>query len=406
MKTALKKADVLLPAAGTVMNQWAVVACDQFTAQPDYWQKAEALVGDAPSTLRITLPEVYLPESEARVPAIHAAMKEYLEKGVLREAVHGFVLVERITQSGVRPGLMAALDLEEYDYSKDSSSLIRATEGTVAARVPPRAKIRSGAPLEAPHVMMLIDDPACTVIEPLYARRTALQKLYDFDLMLDGGHVRGWAVEDADADGVFAAVEKLAAHCGGLLYAVGDGNHSLAAAKMCWNRIRDALTEEERENHPARYALVELVNLNCPALVFEPIHRILFNVDSADLLSGLRARLNERGEGDAEGEDLIVFDGAMQLGFKSVQHPLPLTQDYLDEYLAAHPEAEIDYIHGEDALRALVAAHPHSMGFMPRAFDKSELFDSIRRWGVLPRKTFSMGEAVEKRYYLETRRIL
>ena len=405
MKTALKKANILLP-VNTPMEKWSVVACDQFTAQPEYWQKAEDIVGGAPSTLRITLPEVYLNESETRVPAIHAAMKEYLDSGVLAEAVNGFVLVERITASGVRPGLMVALDLEEYDYSKGSASLIRATEGTVASRVPPRAKIRSGALLEAPHVMMLIDDPACTVIEPLYERRNALRSLYDFDLMLDGGHLNGWAVENADADGVFAAIEKLAETCDGLLYAVGDGNHSLAAAKMCWSRIRETLTEEERENHPARHALVELVNLNCPALVFEPIHRILFNVDSADLLSGFRAYLNEHGEGDAEGSDLIIFDAQEKSGFRSVQHPLPLLQQYLDEYLAAHPEVEIDYIHGDDALDELVHRHPKSMGFMPRAFDKSELFDSIRKWGVLPRKTFSMGEAVEKRYYTETRRIL
>ena len=182
MYTALKKADILLPAANVSPEKWAVVACDQFTAQPDYWQKAEQIVADAPSALRITLPEIWLNESETRVPAIHAAMDSYLESGAIAKAVHGFVLIERTTPAGIRPGLAVALDLEAYDYSAGSTSLIRATEGTVAERVPPRAKIRAGAKLELPHVMMLIDDPACTVIEPLYAKRDALRPVYDFEL--------------------------------------------------------------------------------------------------------------------------------------------------------------------------------------------------------------------------------
>ncbi|MGN0802152.1 MAG: DUF1015 domain-containing protein [Candidatus Faecivicinus sp.] len=406
MNTALKKARILLPAANVENEKWAVVACDQFTAQPEYWAQADALVGDAPSTLRLTLPEVYLSERESRTPAIHAAMRDYLDRGALTEAVNGFLLVERITPSGVRPGLMVALDLNCYDYAAGSTSLIRATEGTVPSRVPPRAKIRAGAPLELPHVMMLIDDPGKTVIEPLYARRGALRPLYDFELMLGGGHLRGWAVENEDADGVFSAVEGLAERCDGLLYAVGDGNHSLAAAKQCWMQLREQLSEAERESHPARYALVELVNLNCPALVFEPIHRVLFNVDSEDLLQKLRACLNENGVSEGEGGDLIVFDRERELSFRMAQHPLPVLQPFLDGYLAEHPEVEIDYIHGDAALRELVANHPRSMGFMPRAFDKAELFGAIRRWGALPRKTFSMGEATEKRYYMEARKIL
>lgn len=406
MYNALKKARILLPAANVDPAKWAVVACDQFTAQPDYWTQAEAIVGDAPSTLRLTLPEIYLSDSEARVPAIHAAMEDYLSRGVLSEAVDGFLLVERTTPSGIRPGLMVALDLDAYDYSAGSTSLIRATEGTVASRVPPRAKIRAGAKLELPHVMMLIDDPGCTVIEPLYARRNELRSLYDFDLMLGGGHLRGWAVEDGAADSVFAAIDRLAENCDGLLYAVGDGNHSLAAAKKCWLQIRESLTEAERENHPARFALVELVNLACPALVFEPIHRILFNVDSADLFAALRAHLREYGIEDAPGSDLFAFDRDSWLSFRSEQHPLHALQSFLDVYLAEHPEAEIDYIHGDDALRSLVKSHPNAVGFMPRAFEKSELFGAIRRHGVLPRKTFSMGEATDKRYYMEARKIL
>jgi len=405
MYTALKKAHILLPAEGVVPEKWAVVACDQFTAQPDYWQKAEAFVGGAPSTLRITLPEIWLSESETRVPAIHAAMDSYLESGVLTEAVHGFVLIERATPAGIRPGLAVALDLEAYDYSVGSQSLIRATEGTVAERVPPRARIRAGAKLELPHVMMLIDDPSCSVIEPIYARRDTLRPLYDFELMLGGGHLRGWAVEDEAAEGVFASLEALAENCGGLLYAVGDGNHSLAAAKKCWNDLKPTLTDAEQAEHPARYALVELVNLSCPAILFEPIHRILLNVNTAEFTEALKARLFACGMHEG-GNDLIVFDSEKELCFSADEHPLKALQAFLDEYLAAHPEVEIDYIHGDDALRELVHRHPNSMGLMPKCFEKSELFPFVRRWGVLPRKAFSMGEATEKRYYMEARRIL
>ena len=407
MYNALSTAEILLPRAGADLQRWAVVACDQFTAQPEYWRRADALVGEAPSALRLILPEAWLGEGDARTPAIHRAMAEYLADGTLVPAVaDGFVLTERTTPAGVRPGLVAALDLEAYDFTPGSASLIRATEGTVLERVPPRARIRAGAPVELPHVMMLIDDPGDTVIGPLMARRSALRKLYDFELMLEGGHLRGWAVEGADAAGVFAAVDALNARADGLLYAVGDGNHSLAAARQCWLDIRRNLTPEQRENHPARRALVELVNLACPALTFEPIHRAIFGVDPAALVADYRAYLAENGADEGEGDDLVAFDGTGNTWrFRSAEHPLRRLQAFLDGWLAAHPEASIDYIHGEDALRAL-CRRPDTLGFMPRAFDKGELFGYIRRYGVLPRKTFSMGEATEKRYYMEARRIL
>ncbi len=407
MYNALKTAEILLPREGIDLSKWAVVACDQFTAQPEYWEKADALVGDAPSALRLVLPEVWLSEGEARTPAIHAAMRRYLSDGALVPAVRdGFVLVERETAAGVRPGLVVALDLDAYDYNPGSASLIRATEGTVLERVPPRAKVRAGAPLELPHVMMLIDDPADAVIGSLIAKKGDLRKLYDFELMLGGGRLRGWAVEGEDARGVFDAVDALLETSDGLLYAVGDGNHSLAAAKRCWEDVAKALTPEQRENHPARYALVELVNLNCPALAFEPIHRALFGVDPAALMAEFEAYLRENGAETGAGDDLVAFDGAGHVWrYRSDEHPLRRLQAFLDGYLARHPEASIDYIHGEDALRALVS-RPDTLGFMPRAFDKSELFDYIRRFGVLPRKTFSMGEATEKRYYMEARRIV
>lgn len=403
MKNALKRAQILLPSREVAPETWAVIACDQYTAQPEYWNQVEKVVGDAPSALRLTLPEIYLKDSAERVPEIHAAMRDYLGRGVLTQAVDGFVLVERTTASGVRPGLMVCLDLEEYEYGAGAPSLIRATEGTVPSRVPPRAKIRSGAPLELPHVMMLIDDPHGMVVETLYDHRSQMRPLYDFELMLGGGHLRGWAVEGGEVDNVFRAINLLADTCGGLLYAVGDGNHSLAAAKQCWEQIKPTLTAAEREIHPARFALVELVNVHCPAMVFEPIHRILFNADSTALLAELRRWLHEHGVADAPGDDLIAFDSAMRLTFGFDQYPLPLLQGFLDSYLIHHPEVEIDYIHGEDALRDLVASHPRSLAFMPRTFDKSELFASIRRWGALPRKSFSIGEAQEKRYYMEAR---
>ena len=406
MNNALHTARILLPRPGTDLTRWAVVACDQFTAQPDYWRRAEALVGEAPSALRLILPEAWLEEGERRLPAIHRTMGEYLEQGILVPAVaDGFVLTERTTPAGTRPGLLAALDLEAYDFNRGSKSLIRATEGTVLERVPPRARIRAGAPVELPHVMMLIDDPDDTVIGPLTARRDSLRPLYDFELMLGGGHLKGWAVEGADAAGVFDAVDALAARADGLLYAVGDGNHSLAAARQCWLDIRRTLTPEQREDHPARYALVELVNLACPALVFEPIHRALFGVEPEALIAEYRAYLAENGADEGEGDDLVAFDGAgRQWRFRSAQHPLRLLQGFLDGYMARRPAARIDYIHGADALRGLVD-RPDAMGFMPRAFAKEELFGYIRRFGALPRKTFSMGEATEKRYYMEARMI-
>ena len=406
MNNALHTADILLPGTGTDLTKWAVVACDQFTAQPDYWDAAQALVGEAPSTLKLILPEAWLNQSEARLDGIHRAMDGYLADGTLVKAVsNGFALVERATAAGIRPGLVAALDLDAYDFTPGARGLIRATEGTVLERVPPRARVRAGAALELPHVMMLIDDPGDTVFGPLYARRESLRLLYDFDLMLGGGHLRGWAVEGADTRGVFEALDAMMERADGLLYAVGDGNHSLAAAKQCWLDIRQTLTPEQRENHPARFALVELVNLACPALRFEPIHRALFGVEPEALIAEYRAFLAGQGADAGEGDDLIAFDAAGHTWrFRSAEHPLRLLQAFLDGYLARHPGASIDYIHGEDALRSLVN-RPDAMGFMPRAFEKGELFDHIRRHGVLPRKTFSMGEAREKRYYMEARRI-
>ena len=407
MDTALHTAQILLPRVGIAPQKWAVVACDQFTAQPEYWRRVEALVQGAPSALQLILPEAWLDRGEERIPRIHQTMRQWLNDGTLTTAVaDGFVLVERQTSLGLRPGLVAALDLEAYDFAPGSNSLIRATEGTVLERVPPRARIRAGAPLELPHAMVLIDDPEDTVIGPLHDRRDTFRPLYDFDLMMGGGHLQGWAVEGKATRGVFKALEALMKRAEGLLYAIGDGNHSLAAARQCWLELKETLSDGERACHPARYALVELVNLACPAITFEPIHRLLYGVEPSALMSACEAWLKQRGAEAGTGDDLVAFDGTgRQWRFRMQRHPLKPLQEFLDGYLAERPDAGIDYIHGEGALRALVNL-PDTLGFMPRAFDKGELFDTIRRYGVLPRKTFSMGEAEEKRYYMEVRRIL
>ena len=407
MINTIHTADILLPRQNIDLMRWSVVACDQFTAQPDYWAEVERLVGDSPSSLRVTLPEIWLSESETRIPAIQAAMRSYLDEGIWQTAVRdGMVLILRETSIGYRPGLLACFDLDQYDFTPGSASLIRPTEGTVVSRVPPRARIRRGALVELPHIMMLIDDPGETVIEPLVDQRAALRPLYGFELMQGGGRIQGWAVEGERAQDVLRNIEALNAASDGLLFAVGDGNHSLAAAKQCWLDIQKTLTPEERATHPARYAMAELVNLNCPALIFEPIHRALFHVDPERVLMEYRRYLEAHDAWEGEGEDLVALTGRGSWHYQSTQHPLRHLQAFLDDYMERHPEAAIDYIHGDDALERLVNRSEDTLGFMPRAFNKSELFEYIRQWGVLPRKTFSMGEAREKRYYLEARRIL
>ena len=403
--TVIRGADILLPAAGIANEKWAVVAVDQYTSEPEYWQEVESIVGEAPSTLRITLPEVYLAQGEARTPEMQENMRAYLESGVLEKKVAGgYILVERTTETGVRLGLMACLDLEEYDYNPGSRSMIRATEGTVIERVPPRVKIRRGACMELPHVLMLLDDPAMQVIEPAYAGRDALEKLYDFDLMQGGGHLRGWKLEGEAARKLEAALDAAYEGCGGLFLAVGDGNHSLAAARAYWMEIREGVPEEEREFHPARYALAEIENLHSPAIQFEPIHRVVTGINPQELISDYEAHLKAEGIETREGNELTLVSKGFEKHYGFGAHPLRDLQLFLDGWLKAHPEAEIDYIHGDDTLRRL-ADRADALGLMPCGFAKADLFPYIRQWGVLPRKTFSMGHAHEKRYYMEARKI-
>jgi len=403
--TVVHGADILLPAEGISPEKWAVVAVDQYTSEPEYWREVEEFVGEAPSTLRITLPEIYLSEGEARTPEMQKNMRTYLENGILEKKVeNGYILVERTTETGVRLGLMACLDLEEYDYAVGSQSMIRATEGTVLERVPPRVKIRRGAALELPHVLMLLDDAKMQAIEPAYETREKLELIYDVDLMQGGGRLRGWKLDGEAACRLEAALDAIYENCGGLFLAVGDGNHSLAAARAYWLEIREDIPEEERKNHPARYALAEIENLRSPAIRFEPIHRVVTGINPTLLMLDYENHLREEGISIRDGNELTLVSKGFEKRYGFDAHPLRDLQIFLDAWLAVHPEAEIDYIHGDDTLRRL-ADREDALGLMPCGFGKADLFPHIRRWGVLPRKTFSMGHAHEKRYYFEARKI-
>lgn len=393
----IQSAKILLPREDVDLNKWAVVACDQFTSEPEYWDEVAAYVGDSPSTLRIILPEVYLESSdkEARIEKINTTMKDYLDSGILREGFEGLMLVERETRKK-RRGLVVTLDLENYEYTKGSKTLIRATEGTVESRIPPRLEIRKNALVELPHIMVLIDDPNKTVIEPLFEEN--LEKVYGFELMMGGGHIKGWKIDDQNLiEKINQNLEKLISS-DGFLFAMGDGNHSLATAKAHWNNVKNNLSEEEKINHPARFALVELVNVHDEGLEFEPIHRVIFEVESDKLENFLT------GEGKevkmvSNGEEKIIR--LKEVGSNLVVGDL---QKLLDEFLQQNPEVKIDYVHGEEAVKKLAVGN--NVGFILEGMKKEELFPTVEKDGALPRKTFSMGEAEEKRYYLESRKIV
>lgn len=378
-------ADILLPKDG--FDLWPVVACDQYTSQPAYWQTTDSLVGDHPSTLRLTLPEVYLETSDVkeRVAAIHRTMKEYLDAGLLTEYPHSMVYVERTLSDGrVRRGVVGAVDLAAYDYNVGSTSPIRATEGTVLSRIPPRVAVRKEAPLELPHVMLLIDDPENTVIPS--SPDGAI--LYDTALMQNGGRVRGSLISE---EGQKKITEALAAlYRSELLFAVGDGNHSLATAKACY----------DEGNSLSRYALVEVVNIHDPALDFEPIYRVLFGVEPQAVIAAAKEAFASATEHRIECRYQGMTDAFYVDGLAA-----GALQEFLDGYLAKHPEASVDYIHGADAVEALVASEG-ALGFVFDGIRKSDLFPYVEKHGSLPRKTFSMGEAWDKRYYMECRRIL
>ena len=439
----LQLPSLLLPRPGVDLTKWAVVACDQYTSQPDYWARVEALVGDAPSTLRLILPEVYLGAADEaqRIAAIQDAMRRYLAEGVLVPQPPGLVRVERETARGrTRKGLIVALDLEHYDFTPGAKTLIRPTEDTIMERLPPRIRVREGALLELPHVMVLIDDPGRTVIEPLFAE--PLETLYDFPLMMNGGRVHGgriehpmlvqWVIEQLArlADPVAFNARYGVSDEPVLLYAMGDGNHSFATAKIIWENLKRAAPDPAAlMNHPARHALVELVNLHDEGLEFEAIHRVAFGIEPTRLLAALTEFFTAQGSTLAvldypsweaarqawremqrsPGRHVIAFVSQNRCGVLTIGQPrltLPVAglQAFLDEYLPSQPGARLDYIHGEDALEQL-GAQPGNIGFYLPALAKDDFFRTVIRDGALPRKTFSMGEADEKRFYLECRRI-
>jgi len=390
----IKPADIYLP-QGQDNTKWAVIACDQYTSQPAYWEEVERVAGDAPSALNIVQPEAYLDNADKRLQHVYASMREYLDNGILTKQVeNGFVVTERTTPSGIRPGLVCAVDLEAYDFTPGNDKLIRATEGTVLERIPPRVKIRENAPLECPHIMVLIDDPALTVVEPLYEAAKQTDALYDFELMCRGGHLRGWGIS-GEQPALKAALEKLMSDNGGFLYAVGDGNHSLATAKAC-HREGDEST---------RYALVEIVNLHCPALNFEPIHRVLFGISAEAALESFKKYLECRQLSWKDGSSIRFTDGEKDSGIDIVGAgnvmDVTLIQPWLDE---AGYTKSTDYIHGEASVRE-ICREKGASGILLGSMDKSALFPSVKKNGVLPRKSFSMGEADEKRFYMECRLI-
>ena len=390
--------EILLPRDGVDMTKWATVACDQYTADRDYWKKVEELVGVEPSTAKITLAEVYLEDEDKknRIQKINYLMNKYLKDGIVEEKFEGMVLVERQINNKKRKGLVLALDLEKYDYHKGSKTLIRATEGTVESRIPPRLEIRKNAVIELPHIMVLIDDPKKTVIEPLFMEK--LDRIYDFELMMEGGHIRGRKIVDEGLmEKIADSLAKLISP-DGLLFAMGDGNHSLATAKAYWTDIKSTLSEKEIEIHPARYALVEIVNVHDDGLEFEPIHRIVYKVESGKLIKYL--------EGEGKEVEIIVEGIKRTIKIKEMGSNLAVgdLQMLLDKYVVENPEAKIDYIHGDEAVAKLSTGN--NVGVLLKGMKKEELFATVEKDGALPRKTFSMGEANEKRYYLEARKII
>ncbi len=412
MKTScFTAADILLPDFSvTDGTKWAVIACDQYTSEPHYWESVQRTVGDAPSALALILPELYLNDDrDARVQKINARMREYMN-GILQKHENSMIYLRRTCRDGsVRCGLVGKLDLESYSFHTEDCARVRATEGTVLSRIPPRAAVRRDAEIELPHVMVLIDDAAGALIEPLADRRAALAPAYAFDLMEGGGSVEAYFLPQKDIDTVTAGLDAMEAGRteGAFFYAVGDGNHSLASAKAHYEALKETLTPEEAAVHPARYALVELVNIHDPALVFEPIYRVVFR-GGEQLLTELRAYASTCSAGDnpAQTVHYVTAGGEGDIDFAHGSHSLTVgtLQIFLDEYCQKHPEAEIDYIHGEDSLRAL-AKGEGAVGFLFDGMRKDELFGSVAKDGPLPRKTFSMGEAYDKRYYIEARAI-
>lgn len=413
---------VLLPKREYRNEKWSVVACDQFTSEPDYWQEVEKIVGEAKSTLHLILPELYLEaeDVQARIETIHHNMQNYGQEGVFEEYGSGIMRIIREVDGKTRKGIVIAVDLEAYDFSADSVSLIRATEGTIVERIPPRLQIREKASLELPHILLLLDDPQKKVIEPLFEQEA--ECMYHMSLMQNGGQIQGAHLPEAQLTRFQSALSDLLDQKreaqNPILFAVGDGNHSLATAKTHWENLKKSLPQTEQEAHPARFALVEIENVHDDGIEFEPIHRVLFGAGKQTMVD-LRTIISEQNGGEVKilteeetksfaGQCISYFDGDEHqwMGIGSPAHQLTVgtLQNALDVFLREHAEVSIDYIHGAPVV-AQLAKEAGNIGFLLPALDKSELFASVQKDGPLPRKTFSMGEANEKRYYMECRKI-
>ena len=407
--------DILIPQKGTDLKKWAVIACDQYTSEPEYWENCEKEAGDAPSTLNLVLPEVYLNTAKEteKLESIAKTARKYLDEGILESLGTGFILTDRATElHPSRKGLMTAIDLEGYSFEPGNKNICRATEGTVLSRIPPRVRIRANSPLELPHIMILIDDPKGITIEKAFdmANAEGLEPLYDTDLMLGSGHIKGTFIpEDSSiAESIIEGLSTLKANnSDGLLFLVGDGNHSLASAKAHWENIRETLSEEERINHPARYALAEIVNIHDKGLDFEPIHRVVFNISSDEFIAKAmdyfkNCNIVTNGSDDSLQSFVVVSEGKedVKISLANAPHTLAVgsVQMMIDSL-----GLECDYIHGEDSVRKL--ASEGNTGILVPGISKDTFFATVEKEGVFPRKTFSMGEAFEKRFYLEAKKI-
>lgn len=402
--TMFSPAEILLPRfadKAELMEKWAVIACDQFTSEPDYWKDCREIVGEADSTYKYIMPEAYL-DGELEIShsnVIKQSMTAFDENNM--QSISGVLYVKRTLPNGsIRHGLVGKIDLEAYDYSKNSTSPVRATEATVIERIPPRCKIRSEAVVELPHILILIDDKAeiFTCAEDLSER---IDSIYDFDLMLGGGHIQAFPLRDVALDAIMSKITDYESDGNGVVYAMGDGNHSLAAAKAHWENVKK---ETGIINHPARYALCELTALSDESLVFEPIYRIVKNCNTDHFLSEL-SKITTLSEGNQR-ITVVADNKKYDWCFKNPSHALTVgtLQNFIDAYISENPEVTCDYIHGEESLQKL-SAEQGTIGFLFDGMDKSELFPYVENYGALPRKTFSMGEAESKRYYIEMRKI-
>lgn len=410
MNIPFKRGNILLP-KNTDMTKWSVVACDQYTSEPEYWNDVEKIVGDAPSTLKLTLPEIYLEDENVseRIAKINSNMKALLDEDFFNEYKDSMIYLERTQSDGkIREGLIGVVDLEAYSYEKGAETPIRATEKTVIERIPPRVKIRENAPLELPHIMILIDDDKKQIIENLKNKVSEDDIVYDFDLMKNGGHVKGYLLNEETMDEVDKGLKELADkevfakkydvnNKEVLLFAMGDGNHSLATAKACYEKLKETMSEEEYLNNPARYALVELVNLHSPALEFEAINRVIFNTEPEKLLKTLKEYYQINKDGNGQEIEVITNDVDEKWYIENPKSNIAVgsIQIFLDEYLKNN-EGKIDYIHEEETTKNL-AKQSGNVGFIFEAMPKNELFKTVILDGSLPRKTFSMGHSYDKR---------